>query len=78
MTNATLTTIANDYIDDTINQQALGRDAWLAAQRDLYRRNASHLSDCFADTAAYAEGESFTQAELEAEIVRIIMDGQAW
>ena len=73
-----ITSLANDYIDDMANHYDGDRDSFFAVQRDFFRKNASHLGDCFTDTSSWAEGEAFTQQEFEAEIVRIIMDGQAW
>lgn len=65
-----ITRIATDWIND--------QGAELSDLRNNFRANASHLSDCFTDTADWAKGETFTAAELETEIVRIAMDGQEW
>ena len=65
-----LTNIANDWI----NEQGVE----IEELRNNFRANASHLSDCFSDTAEWAKGEAFTPSDLEAEIVRIVMDGQEW
>lgn len=65
-----ITDIANEWI----NEQGIE----IEDLRESFRANASHLSDCFADTAEWAKGEAFTTADLEAEIVRIVMEGQEW
>lgn len=64
-----ITDIANDWIREIEDIDAL---------RDSFRKNASHLSDCFVDTTDWATGETFTASELEEEIVRIVMEGQEW
>ena len=69
-----ITEIANDYINDMASNSELDRAEFLAEQCEFYSRNADHLSDCFTDTATWAEGEEFTKYELEAEIVRLVKD----
>ena len=65
-----ITDIANDWINE--------QDVKIEDLRSGFRANASHLSDCFSDTAEWANGETFTPSDLEAEIVRIVMGGQEW
>ena len=65
-----ITDIANDWI----HEQGIE----IEDLRESFRANASHLSDCFVDTTEWANGEAFTAADLETEIVRIVMDGQEW
>lgn len=65
-----VTSIANDWI----NEQGVE----IEELRGSFRANASHLSDCFSDTAEWAKSEAFSPSDFEAEIVRIVMDGQTW
>lgn len=65
-------------ITDVANGWMGEQNSSIEELREGFRANASHLSDCFTDTADWAKGETFTAAELETEIVRIAMDGQEW
>lgn len=79
--------LAKDYIDQKYsNSDYEDYEEFLEDQRAFFRKNASHLGDCFTDTADWVKGECEDDEEaeeeaqdaLEAEIVRQIMDGQAW
>jgi len=71
---ANLTSLASDYISEMASSSDLEWDDFMERQRDFYRKHADHISDCFTDTRYWVEDEGFTQAEFEAEIVRLVMD----
>lgn len=78
MSQNRITELAQEYIGEMFSNSELAYDEFLESQRNLYRKNASHLSDCFTDTASWVEGEGVIQVDLEAEIVRQIMEGHVW
>lgn len=81
-----ITELAKDYIAEMLNQSELSDEEILEDMRNHFRKNASSLSNCFADTSEWAEGECGGDEEaevefqraLEAEIVRQIMEDQEW
>lgn len=65
--------VADWLHDHAENSDLCWRDYIAALKRDFHA-NASHISDCFTDTAYYSRNAPFSQRELETAIVRTVFD----
>lgn len=63
--------IATDWIADKFDQSDYDDfDIFVHDLTKYFVENADHISECFNDTGWWAEGEVFSQDELEEEIIR--------
>lgn len=73
-----ITEVAQIWIDGTMEE---ARDQfesenwpqdWYNNQAEFFRKNESHIGDCFTDTGYCADENGVDQYELQSEIVRLV------
>jgi hypothetical protein len=71
--------LAENYIDNMIAESDMDADVFYRVQAGFYRKNESHISDCFTDTSyavkdiPYAEKYEL-QSKLENRIVKLVKE----